>query len=660
MKNQSYIWWVAGLLAGAVVLPTVCLLWFMGEAAGNVQLAMKQRLSDLYKYQAQTRINELDNFIESQKRQLEARGQNQKPMSLFKTSVLFEPSWQQPELNMALQSVLIYDSNASLLYPIVNAIDEPELPTGFGEAWQAEIIKKDFVKARKLYEQLGDTNDDYAWRLAHIGQMRCYAKNGPESSERERLYIEITRERLEKVTQASAKLIAHAHVYHWQEFVKEIDEKYNNGAVVRFLNSAADYDLIPIPADARIFLLQQSLKTDTRGYMPNYEATAKRLITAEQTGARMAETISKENFVRWADDSIHCTDANTFVLKCRGGEKIMLAAMSKYYMEKSFAEIKCALGDSVILRVKDENSRPIYGESESAATSVLRMAMGRFHQGWELEILSKDAGIFETAARGQTRIYVWAGVLVIACMFAVSGLGLNMLVRQARVNRLKNDFLATVSHELRTPLASMRLMLDTVLEGRYSGEGKAKEYLELASKENERLTRLIENFLSFSKMARNRKSFDIRQASAEEIAREAAEAVKNKYEQHGCDFEMTIARDVPGVMADKDAMVTVLVNLLDNACKYTGADKQIRLNVFYNDGGVYFQVVDNGIGMGRRAVRKIFEKFYQVDQSLARKAEGCGLGLSIVKFIVEAHKGKIEVESRSGKGSTFTVRLEKS
>jgi signal transduction histidine kinase len=125
---------------------------------------------------------------------------------------------------------------------------------------------------------------------------------------------------------------------------------------------------------------------------------------------------------------------------------------------------------------------------------------------------------------------------------------------------------------------------------------------------------------------------------------------------------LDVQSNVPAVLVDRDAMVTVLVNLLDNACKYTAckytdAPRRIGLRVYHADGCVCFAVKDNGIGMSRRAVRKIFDRFYQVDQRLSRRAGGCGLGLSIVKFIVDAHHGEIRVESRPGQGSTFTVRL---
>jgi len=103
--------------------------------------------------------------------------------------------------------------------------------------------------------------------------------------------------------------------------------------------------------------------------------------------------------------------------------------------------------------------------------------------------------------------------------------------------------------------------------------------------------------------------------------------------------------------------VTVLVNLLDNAYKYSGDEKRITLSVTDEDKTVCFKVSDNGVGIPRRAAKKIFRRFYQVDRSLARRAEGCGLGLSIAKFIVDAHAGSISADSKPGQGSTFTVRL---
>jgi signal transduction histidine kinase len=158
-------------------------------------------------------------------------------------------------------------------------------------------------------------------------------------------------------------------------------------------------------------------------------------------------------------------------------------------------------------------------------------------------------------------------------------------------------------------------------------------------------------------MERNKQAFAMFNTSPAAIARDAAEAVKTKFSMGQCKFEVNIPEDLPEVSADRDAMVTVLINLLDNAYKYSYDNKQIELRVYPEDSLVCFYVSDKGRGMSRRSVRNIFNRFYQADRSLSRHAEGCGLGLSIAKFIVDSHKGTISVESKVGKGSTFIVKL---
>jgi signal transduction histidine kinase len=227
-----------------------------------------------------------------------------------------------------------------------------------------------------------------------------------------------------------------------------------------------------------------------------------------------------------------------------------------------------------------------------------------------------------------------------------------------RLTRLKNDLIATVSHELKTPLASMRMLVDTLLEGRYRDQGQVTEYLQLIGRENQRLSRLIDNFLAFSRMERNKHAFQLAKVPVAEIVAAAVEAVQERFAGPGCQLEVEVAPDVPAVVGDRDALVTVLLNLLDNAYKYTREQKHVCVRAYSANGQVVLEVRDNGIGIPRRAQRRIFERFYQVDQSLTRKAGGCGLGLSIVQFIVTAHGGSIGVASDMASGTTFTVRLQ--
>jgi signal transduction histidine kinase len=250
-------------------------------------------------------------------------------------------------------------------------------------------------------------------------------------------------------------------------------------------------------------------------------------------------------------------------------------------------------------------------------------------------------------------VYVWTGGVGIAAI-AILGLATGMyLRRQMRLTRLKNDLTATVSHELKTPLSSMRVLVDTLVEGRCKTPQQEKEYLGLIARENQRLSRLIDNFLTFSRMERNKRAFEFRAMEITEVVLAAVEALGER--AHAVQVQM--AQGLPAIRGDRDALVTVVVNLLDNARKYSPDSKEIDVQVFPHDNDVCIAVKDQGVGIARRHQRKIFQRFYQVDRSLSRPAGGCGLGLSIVRFIVEAHGGRVTVASQLGKGSTFTVRL---
>ena len=308
-------------------------------------------------------------------------------------------------------------------------------------------------------------------------------------------------------------------------------------------------------------------------------------------------------------------------------------------------------------RVTDNFNNYVCGLEKSETEAFLKAPFGKFFPGWSIEIHFKDTDIFEKAAGKQALLYIWAGVLAIGVTIGAGLLTVQAVGKQIKTNKLKNDFIATVSHELKTPLASMRVLVDTLLEGNYRDQQQVTEYLQMTAQENERLSRLIDNFLSFSRMERNKQAFEFAKTNPAAIAKAAAEAVQTKFADERCNFKLTIQEDLPYIMADRDAIVTVLVNLLDNAYKYSHDDKKIELRVDSKNGEVRFCVSDNGIGMSSRAVKKIFNRFYQIDRSLARRAEGCGLGLSIAKFIVDAHRGSISVDSRPGEGSTFTISL---
>jgi len=272
---------------------------------------------------------------------------------------------------------------------------------------------------------------------------------------------------------------------------------------------------------------------------------------------------------------------------------------------------------------------------------------------WQIAVPRPDS----TSARARAFPYLWIGFLAIAVVAVSSLIAGQALRRQWQIARLKTDLVAAVSHELKTPISAVRLLVDTLLEEERPDATKTREYLELIARENLRLSRLIDNFLTFSRLERNRQKFEFAATRPDAVVEAALESARERLSAPECRLEVSVADGLPAVRADEDALVTVLLNLLDNAWKYTPGEKRIGVRAYRDRGRVVFAVEDNGIGIAPRERKKIFRRFYQVDRRLARETGGCGLGLSIVEFIVRAHGGSIEVESQPGRGSTFSVAV---
>jgi len=297
------------------------------------------------------------------------------------------------------------------------------------------------------------------------------------------------------------------------------------------------------------------------------------------------------------------------------------------------------------------------GESFAASRPVPLLEVGEFLPGWQLGLSFKGADPLAVASSRQARFYLWTGSLVVLMIAILAWLVARYVSAQMRLARLKNELVSTVSHELKTPLASMRAMVDTLSARRYRDDAQLHDYLGLIANENLRLSGLIENFLTFSRLERGQEHFCFKEVAPERILTAAVDALKEKLTTADCRFELSVAPNLPLIRGDAEALLTVLVNLLDNAHKYSDGEKRIAVRAYATKDHVCFEVADNGIGFEPSEAKKIFDRFYQIDQSLTRKRGGCGLGLAIVSSIVRAHGGAVAVESEPRKGSTFRVRI---
>jgi signal transduction histidine kinase len=228
--------------------------------------------------------------------------------------------------------------------------------------------------------------------------------------------------------------------------------------------------------------------------------------------------------------------------------------------------------------------------------------------------------------------------------------------KEMALARLKSDFVSNVSHELRTPLSLIRLYAETLEMGRLNSQEKYQEYYCIIRKESERLSALINNILDFSRIEAGRKEYDFRDTDMRELVRNTLESYRYQIEQHGFTFEEKID-PVPPMRVDREAMARSIVNLVNNALKYSQDRKYIGVNLYRQNGAVKLEVIDHGIGIPSQEQQKIFEKFYRVGDPLVHNTKGSGLGLSLVRHIVEAHGGDVIVDSAPGQGSKFTITL---
>jgi signal transduction histidine kinase len=286
------------------------------------------------------------------------------------------------------------------------------------------------------------------------------------------------------------------------------------------------------------------------------------------------------------------------------------------------------------------------------------IAAGVALPGWQLSFFEpiENLPVDESAMKRQKLAYAAVAASALAVTVLIASVTGTAFRRQLRLARLKTDLVAAVSHELRTPLASMRVLVDGLLADARLDETKTREYLHLLATENARLTRLIENFLSFSRLERGRERFVFAPVAPAAVVHTAVTAIRERLPRD-CNLQIELAPDLPPVLADEGALVSALINLLDNAVKYSSHEKRVVVRVMPAAPGVAFQVQDSGIGIAPREQRRIFRRFYRVDQRLAQDTSGVGLGLSIVELIARAHGGSISVDSTEGVGSTFTLWL---
>jgi len=311
--------------------------------------------------------------------------------------------------------------------------------------------------------------------------------------------------------------------------------------------------------------------------------------------------------------------------------------------------------NSVLLRVTDAEGNVIHGGATHGQTSSRVAAASGLP--WNLTTMS----VADDAASGYwtaRRRFLIAGLVIFA---AVLGLGTFLIGRtinrEFAVARLQSDFVAAVSHEFRTPLTSIRQLTEMLARGRVESEDNKHRAYELMLGQSDRLGRLVESLLDFGRMQAHEFKFRSEDLEVVQWFRSVAGEFQETVRTQGYAIDFTGAAEDAWIRGDREALGGALWNFLDNAVKYSPDEKHIQVAVSRLNGNVEVSVRDHGSGIAKEDLKRVFDKFYRGGNAKAQGAKGTGIGLAIVKEIVEAHRGTVRVRSESGKGSEFTMVL---
>ena len=266
-----------------------------------------------------------------------------------------------------------------------------------------------------------------------------------------------------------------------------------------------------------------------------------------------------------------------------------------------------------------------------------------------------DAASVELTRRRNTYVALLGGALALL-VFGTYATA-RVIRRELEIARMKSDFVSTVSHEFRSPLTGIRQLGEMLMRGRVPSEARRQEYYERITRESERLARVVDNLLDFARMEEGRKTYRLEPIETTAWLRDVAHAFDAQAVANGHRLVARIPDALPAIVADRNALTTAVDNLLDNAVKYSPDADTVWFEAECDTRSLAIRVRDRGAGIEVHERERVFERFYRGSGDLTRQVKGTGLGLSLVAHIVNAHGGRIDVDSELGVGSTFTLHL---
>jgi signal transduction histidine kinase len=252
-------------------------------------------------------------------------------------------------------------------------------------------------------------------------------------------------------------------------------------------------------------------------------------------------------------------------------------------------------------------------------------------------------------------IFFWSILALLVILFIGSGLIVRTIIHEVNLLNLKSEFIASVSHEFKTPLTSIGAILERLMDGEVKDPQKIQEYYKILSHDTDRVKRLVKNVLDFTKIEEGKREYKPAPIDIVKWVCQEVESFEKENRITGIKVAIEVENDTLSVYVDEEAISQAFHNILDNAAKFSGPEKQIDVRVGCKQNFVEIAVQDRGIGIPESEKNKIFDKFYRGKQASSVSPTGTGLGLTLVKHIMDAHGGDVIVQSRPGEGSCVSL-----
>lgn len=627
---------IAFALVLGVFLPSACILWFMVEAMQNERLAVRQKVIDIY-HNHLLDISQLWNEYWMEKAKIIDSLERQNPDSII---------FAEAVSKKIASSVIVHPIENSMGYPTAG-LESQDIREKHSKLWsKAQSLEFEQEKPaeaipyfREITQGVGSSTMK---ARAYQGWARCLIKIQEYEQALKILTQDLSDSRFQNSKGEQSRLIYPNALLLALDNIKRVPNSVITEASIKktLIQIVNDYSNILFPAKQRLFIMNRLANQ------------------GEHFSTHMAEKIAADYLAsvpaRYNSDNLQATKIPGLWKHYISKNKIT-ALYAEAYLQSEIQKIMPAKTGVMVKLIPPMDSNN--GQDAETVQPLDSLLVGEYMPGWRLNLYLSDSMAVDEVADAKIAVYLWIGILLIASVTLISIVVIRYIVAQQRTQKLKNDLLSTVTHELKTPLSSVRLLVETLLHDDTKLETRTAEYLRLIDKENRRLTRLIDNFLTYSRMEKGKQFFHFEQVAPAAIIDTALNPFHEKFKSDGFTIEVDIQQGIPTISTDHDAMVVVINNLLENAYKYSNDKKQITVKAYLSETSVYFEVTDKGTGLSRVDCKKVFERFYRAEQSLHQGIDGCGLGLSIVKYIVDMHHGEVLINSELGKGSTFTVAI---